>query len=245
MLHPQSGRVIEARFILDESVTVKLRPSDGRKMELPQAFGASGVFGEYVLSCVSLMDGYRSAAANKPIAFTGQLEYMALRRLAETTKFGYDVTRTRAMVQGAPGFNAALKVRMMHAHGMACRRHAACRRCRFTLVGPGPHECTARTRGNVARKNCRAARNAAAFRLYTYRARRPRGDDLGLPNSPLKYAVAFTTPAVFLLETLRRVVPGATETAIRLGDAWQRRMVERSLGGEMPAFVPPHEPRRV
>ena len=38
-----SGRVIEARFILDEPGKVKLRLSDGRKMELPQAFAASGV----------------------------------------------------------------------------------------------------------------------------------------------------------------------------------------------------------
>jgi hypothetical protein len=61
----------------------------------------SGMLGEYVLSCVSLMGGYRSAAANKPIAFTGQLEYMAPRRLAETAKFGFDVTRTGAMAVGA------------------------------------------------------------------------------------------------------------------------------------------------
>ena len=37
-----NGRVIEARFILDEPGRVKLRLSDGRKLELPQAFAASG-----------------------------------------------------------------------------------------------------------------------------------------------------------------------------------------------------------
>ncbi|MFZ5630862.1 MAG: MliC family protein [Spirochaetota bacterium] len=37
-----SGRVIEARFILDEPGKVKLRLSDGRKLELPQAAAASG-----------------------------------------------------------------------------------------------------------------------------------------------------------------------------------------------------------
>jgi membrane-bound inhibitor of C-type lysozyme len=43
MLPMQSGRVIEARFILDEPGKVKLRLSDGRKLELPQAAAASGV----------------------------------------------------------------------------------------------------------------------------------------------------------------------------------------------------------
>ncbi|MCS6972767.1 MAG: DUF2236 domain-containing protein, partial [Leptospiraceae bacterium] len=76
----------------------------------------AGPFADYVLSCISLMGGYRSSAANKPIAFTGQLQYMAPRRLAETAKFGYDVTRTGAMAVGACGFRAALRVRLMHAH---------------------------------------------------------------------------------------------------------------------------------
>lgn len=76
----------------------------------------SGMLGEYILSCVSLMGGYRSAAANKPIAFTGQLDYMAPRRLAETAKFGFDVTRTGAMAIGAQGYKSSLKVRLMHAH---------------------------------------------------------------------------------------------------------------------------------
>ena len=76
----------------------------------------SGMLGEYVLSCVSLMGGYRSGAANKPIAFTGQLDYMASRRLAETAKFSFDVTRSGGLERGAAGYKAAIKVRMMHAH---------------------------------------------------------------------------------------------------------------------------------
>lgn len=37
-----NGRAIEARFILDEPAKVKLRLSDGRKIELPQVYAASG-----------------------------------------------------------------------------------------------------------------------------------------------------------------------------------------------------------
>ncbi|MFO1478620.1 MAG: oxygenase MpaB family protein [Turneriella sp.] len=287
----------------------------------------SGPFGEYVLSCVSLMGGYRSAAANKPIAFTGQLEYMAPRRLAETAKFGYDVTRTGAMAQGAPGFNAALKVRMMHAHvRLMLDRSAKWRHADWGLpinqadmiatnilfssvyltglrilglqisdresqgvmhlwryIGwlmgideallpeneeqgmrmawlagvtqPGA-DADSRLLGqallNVPMERAESpVEKALAWLEMQLRSGFTRivlgdraGDDLGLPDSPLKYTVAFTTPAVFALETLRRVLPGATDVAIRLGDAWQRRMVERPLGGKMPAFVPPQQLRR-
>ena len=73
-------------------------------------------FGEFILSCVSLMGGYRSSAANKPIALTGALTYNAKRRIAETSQFTYDVTRKDSMRRENVGFKSAVKVRIMHAH---------------------------------------------------------------------------------------------------------------------------------
>ncbi len=281
----------------------------------------SGPFGEYVLSCVSLMGGYRSAAANKPIAFTGELEYMASRRLAETARFGYEVTRKGAMAQGAPGFNAALKVRLMHAHVrlMLDRsprwRHAdwglpinqadmiatnilfsavylmglrilglkiseseslgvmhlwryigwlmgideallpeneeqGMRMAYLAGVTQPPADEDSRRLGQALMRVPLERAQTPVERAFAWLEMQLRsgftrivlgeraGDDLGLPNTPFKYAVFLTTPALFALENLRCVLPGATEAAIRLGDAWQRRMVERPLGGEMPTFAP-------
>jgi hypothetical protein len=72
----------------------------------------------------------------------------------------------------------------------------------------------------------------------------PAGDDLGLPNSPFKYAIAVTTPIVFAAEMLRRLVPGGTELAIRIGDELQRRTVEKPLDNKPVTFVPPQSLRR-
>ena len=287
----------------------------------------SGMLGEYVLSCVSLMGGYRSAAANKPIAFTGQLEYMAPRRLAETAKFGFDVTRTGAMALGATGFQSAIKVRMMHAHVrlMLDRspkwRHAdwglpinqadliatnvlfsavylgglrvlgllisdeesrgvmhlwryigwlmgvdeellpvneeeGTRMAWLAGVTQPPADEDSRMLGQalmqvpLARAEGPVAKAAAWLEMQLRSGFSrivlgdPAGDDLGLPNTPLKYAVALTTPFVFATETLRRVLPGATELAVSLGDALQRRMVERPLGDRPATFVPPQSLKR-
>ncbi|AFM11256.1 oxygenase MpaB family protein [Turneriella parva] len=287
----------------------------------------SGMLGEYVLSCVSLMGGYRSAAANKPIAFTGQLEYMAPRRLAETAKFGFDVTRTGAMAVGATGYQAALKVRMMHAHVrlMLDRsprwRHAewglpinqadliatnvlfsavylgglrvlglqisdeeslgvmhlwryigwlmgvadellpeneeeGTRMAWLAGVTQPPADEDSRMLGHalmqvpLARAEGSLARAAAWLEMQLRSGFSrivlgdPAGDDLGLPNNPFKYAIAFTTPVIFAAETLRRLVPGATELAVQLGDALQRRMVERPLAGKPATFTPPQSLKR-
>ncbi|HAD63043.1 MAG TPA: hypothetical protein DHV78_14930, partial [Alcanivorax sp.] len=51
-----------------------------------------GLAGELVLRNLSLMGGYLAAAAAKPLAFTGELDRMANRRLVETGKFWIDVT---------------------------------------------------------------------------------------------------------------------------------------------------------
>lgn len=287
----------------------------------------SGMLGEYVLSCVSLMGGYRSSAANKPIAFTGQLEYMAPRRLAETAKFGFDVTRTGAMAVGAPGFQASLKVRMMHAHVrlMLDRspkwRHAewglpinqadlVATNVLFSAVYLGglrvlglqisdeeslgvmhlwryigwlmgvdesllpmteaegtrmawlagvtqpPADDDSRLLGQALMtvplaRATGPLEKAGAWLEVQLRSGfsrlvlgDPAGDDLGLPNSPLKYAIALTTPVIFAAETVRRLLPGATEIATRIGDALQRGMVEKPLGNQPATFVPPQSLRR-
>lgn len=69
-----------------------------------------------VLSAWSLMNGYHSAPAVKPLAFTRQLEAMAPRRLAETGRFVTEVSQSRGMQRFAPGFQIAVRVRMVHAH---------------------------------------------------------------------------------------------------------------------------------
>lgn len=74
-----------------------------------------GMSGERVLSCICLTGGYRSSAANKPIAFTGALETMAYRRLAETSKFVFDLYDSRNINRDSAGFRGAVMVRILHA----------------------------------------------------------------------------------------------------------------------------------
>lgn len=287
----------------------------------------SGMLGEYVLSCVSLMGGYRSAAANKPIAFTGQLEYMAPRRLAETAKFGYDVTRTGAMAIGAAGFQSAIKVRMMHAHVRLMLdkspkwRHAewglpinqadliatnvlfsavylgglrvlglqisdeesrgvmhlwryigwlmgvdeellpdneedGTRMAWLAGVTQPPADADSRMLGQalmqvpLARAEGPVAKATAWLEMQLRSGFSrivlgdPAGDDLGLPNTPFKYAIALTTPVVFAAETLRRIIPGATDLAVQLGDRFQQSMVERPLANKPATFAPPQSLKR-
>jgi hypothetical protein len=287
----------------------------------------SGILGEYVLSCVSLMGGYRSAAANKPIAFTGALESMAPRRLAETAKFGFDVTRTGAMARGAAGFKAAVKVRMMHAHvrlmldqspkwkhetwglpinqadliatntlfsavylgglrvlGMQisdeeslgvmhlwryigylmgvdeallpATEDEGTRMAWLAGVTQPPADEDSRLLGQalmsvplqraespiekLAAQVDIQLRSGFSRAVLGDRA----GDDLGLPNTPLKFALAITTPIIFALESVRRLVPGMTNIAVLLGDNFQRRMVERPLQGKPATFVAPEKLQR-
>lgn len=280
----------------------------------------SGMLGEYVLSCVSLMGGYRSGAANKPIAFTGQLDYMAPRRLAETAKFSLDVTRSGGLERGAAGYQAAVKVRMMHAHVrlmldkspkwrhaewglpinqadlvatntlfsavylsglrvlglqisdaesagvmhlwryvgylmgvdealLATTEEDGVRMAWLSGVTQPPADNDSRLLGqalmNVPRARAENLIEKAAAEIEVLlRSGLSRiilgdkaGDDLGLPDTPLKYSVALTTPVIFALETVRRIVPGLTNLAVTLGDTMQRRAVESNLGGKPPAFV--------
>lgn len=74
-----------------------------------------GLAGELVLRNLSLMGGYLAAAAAKPLAFTGELDRMASRRLVETGKFWIDVTTPGGLERDRDGFKSAVRVRLMHA----------------------------------------------------------------------------------------------------------------------------------
>ena len=74
-----------------------------------------GALGFMVLSAWSLMNGYHSGPAVKPLMFTGQLDRMASRRLAETARFVTEVAQTGAMRPGGPGVALTIRVRVMHA----------------------------------------------------------------------------------------------------------------------------------
>ncbi|HJL47786.1 MAG TPA: oxygenase MpaB family protein, partial [Polyangiaceae bacterium LLY-WYZ-15_(1-7)] len=69
----------------------------------------------FILSAWSLMNGYHSGAAVKPLTFTGQLDRMAPRRLAETGRFLVEVCQDGGVAPYAEGWRIALRVRLMHA----------------------------------------------------------------------------------------------------------------------------------
>lgn len=80
------------------------------------AYQRFGIFGMIVLSAWSLINGYHSSAAVKPLAFTGQLRHNAQRRLAETARFVSEATQVGGLRRGRLGREIALRVSMIHAH---------------------------------------------------------------------------------------------------------------------------------
>jgi hypothetical protein len=70
---------------------------------------------DYVLFSVSLLAGYASAGITKTLAATGELEAMAPRRIAETSKFLEDLYESPGLERASKGFKSAIRVRMMHA----------------------------------------------------------------------------------------------------------------------------------
>jgi len=80
-----------------------------------QTYRRMGMLAVAVLSSWALMNGYHSAAATKPLAFTGQLTERAPRRLAETGRYITEVMQPDAMHRFGTGFKLALRVRVMHA----------------------------------------------------------------------------------------------------------------------------------
>ncbi len=78
-------------------------------------FLRSGILGGLVLGAASLVAGYCSPAGNKPLVFTGRLNYETPRRLGETTRFVQACSLAGGMRRHGDGFKAMVKVRLMHA----------------------------------------------------------------------------------------------------------------------------------
>lgn len=73
-----------------------------------------GRLGLMILGAWGLVNGYHSAPAVKPLVFTGQLDRMARRRLAETSHYVLTVTADEALRPGRAGWQASVRVRLMH-----------------------------------------------------------------------------------------------------------------------------------
>lgn len=71
--------------------------------------------GVLTLSAYSLMAGYHSAAAIKPLSFTGGLSARAPRRLAETGRYVVETSRAGGLRRDGEGLRIAVRVRVMHA----------------------------------------------------------------------------------------------------------------------------------
>lgn len=91
--------------------------ADFEKMKIgARAYQRVGPAQMFVLSAWALVNGYHSAPAVKPLVFTGQLEKMAYRRLAETARFLTEVSQVDGMHRFATGFKTTVRVRIMHAY---------------------------------------------------------------------------------------------------------------------------------
>jgi len=87
------------------------------------AYQRFGILGMIVLSAWSLINGYHSSAAVKPLAFTGQLKHNTQRRLAETARYVSEATQVDGLRRGRPGYEISLRVSVIHAHVRdACTR---------------------------------------------------------------------------------------------------------------------------
>jgi hypothetical protein len=75
----------------------------------------AGVLSGVVLGLKSLVGGYCSPAGNKPLIFSGRLQEMASRRLAETGRFVQAVCLPDGMRPGRDGWRTTVRVRLMHA----------------------------------------------------------------------------------------------------------------------------------
>ncbi|MFJ8910843.1 oxygenase MpaB family protein [Amycolatopsis sp. NPDC102389] len=81
-----------------------------------RAITRAGLLGLFPLGDVSLMGGYLASRATKSLVGTGEIEYKAARRLVETATWWIHVTTPGALVSGGRGYEAALRVRIVHAH---------------------------------------------------------------------------------------------------------------------------------
>ncbi|MEM9696742.1 MAG: oxygenase MpaB family protein, partial [Myxococcota bacterium] len=85
-----------------------------------------GLPGGIVLGAKSLCYGYCAPAGNKPLAFTGQLSGPSVgRRLAETGRFVVATCEPGGLSRFADGFQATIRVRLMHAQVRRLLRHSS------------------------------------------------------------------------------------------------------------------------
>ncbi|MEO1173598.1 MAG: oxygenase MpaB family protein, partial [Myxococcota bacterium] len=75
----------------------------------------AGVIGGIVLGAKSLVEGYASAAGNKPLVFSGRLTEAPAKRLEETSRFVQAVAQAGGMAPGGDGHAITLRVRLIHA----------------------------------------------------------------------------------------------------------------------------------
>lgn len=81
-----------------------------------RAITRTGLLSLFPLGDISLMGGYLASRATKSLVGTGAIENAATRRLLETATWWIDVTTPGALEPGAPGYAAALRIRLVHAH---------------------------------------------------------------------------------------------------------------------------------
>jgi len=280
-----------------------------------------GPAGGAVLSAMALMGGYRSSAAVKPLAMTGALDKMVVRRIAETARFVQDTYDSETTSRFSPGFRSACRVRLMHAmvrRSLAARadwdtgawgvpinqtdtsathlefsaiylsgltmmgfrftpeeREAIMHKWRYVAVLMGaddallapdfkaglrhmyihavtnPHaDADSRALAKAlhelpmrsARTPLERAQARVQTRLFTAFSRLTLGDeavdDIGLPPAPWHPLLLVLSAGRFGAETARRIIPGATERAVRRGRALQREITNQLVGSEKVRYVP-------
>ncbi|GAA3533482.1 oxygenase MpaB family protein [Amycolatopsis ultiminotia] len=81
-----------------------------------RAITRAGLLGLFPLGDLSLMGGYFASRATKSLVGTGEIEHSTARRLIETAAWWIDVTTPGALAQRGSGYQAALRIRLVHAH---------------------------------------------------------------------------------------------------------------------------------
>jgi hypothetical protein len=79
------------------------------------ALWRGGAWTGLAFNCASLAAGYRSAAAVKPLMFTGRLVQMAYRRAQETGRWMLAATSPGGLRRDCEGFKETVRVRIIHA----------------------------------------------------------------------------------------------------------------------------------
>ncbi|WP_116050031.1 oxygenase MpaB family protein [Amycolatopsis palatopharyngis] len=90
-----------------------------------RAITRTGLLGLFPLADMSLMGGYLASRATKSLVGTGEIEYMAGKRLVETATWWIHVTTEGALLRGERGYASALRVRLVHAHVRAAMNRRA------------------------------------------------------------------------------------------------------------------------